>query len=673
MNITNHRFYNKPGAGASIRQPSSILDQNYRLVFVYPMIISSNLTKYELLIRNFHSASMLKEIFISNSLNLVSMTSKIQGPFNQTSNIGELVGNVFLNNMSNTERLPVGVDAGLKYELEQKLHQKTERIKKYLSNDIVLKTFNPHIDFITLENLVDVPVIVGTKSLSVDVFTLLLLLVASIGLNRPLNTFQNLTMVINAIKSNSPKQLMQLLNNLSVNNKRTFIQTFLDNHPRIRYNFKNIIQKLDNYKKSNNEKQQYLPQLSLPNNEIFNILKFNNSELDQAYVFFKFMLDPKLFSRQFGITTHESYVKGVIDTFSNDLKQIGDSLFYQFVSLISTTSIPILRSIHLLLNPVPTPSNFSFTRVKDDFIDSRMNNAIMNIISDKILHPIMLSLNSNQLSDSNERIKRVKNVCQDIAKTENLLDSQFKKLIGQYNTASIDSYQYNDTDVLKFLSELEKVSNVCNSFNRNFQKTFSILVDNATNIFESCNEIIYNIIDSFISKYENEYNAGVSPQVVSTGIITHLQIKRTLIPQLKDAIFNIFSFFLYYRLQISLCQLVDVIELKIETAATDVLEWPNYTLILPIEIVQFLHTAILAKNWSNLVQNEQFSSNQNPAVSETYIKNIVKFIVKRLQIPNIVIIDEKKQHVYYKFMHNSNIIKTNISTIETFVNQNKIN
>jgi hypothetical protein len=143
------------------------------------------------------------------------------------------------------------------------------------------------------------------------------------------------------------------------------------------------------------------------------------------------------------------------------------------------------------------------------------------------------------------------------------------------------------------------------------------------------------------------------------------------------------------QLQASLCKFILVADIDIETATNEVTSWPNYTLTLPVEIVLALHAAIMGASWKHMLSGgqigkeidkeknkpltrEQVGKGSMFNVNENYIKGIVKFVCQRLDVPNLIVVDSKKGDIYYKLMNQTDINKTKISTIETFI-QSKLN
>jgi len=126
-----------------------------------------------------------------------------------------------------------------------------------------------------------------------------------------------------------------------------------------------------------------------------------------------------------------------------------------------------------------------------------------------------------------------------------------------------------------------------------------------------------------------------------------------------------------------------VADVDLETVSTEVTAWPNYTLVLPVEIVTALHAAIMGKSWKHMLSGgqigqdldktakpmtkEQVSTSGISDVNDTYVKSVVKFVSNRLQVPNLIVVDSKRNEIYYKLMNQTDVNKTKLQTITTFV------
>ncbi len=80
-----------------------------------------------------------------------------------------------------------------------------------------------------------------------------------------------------------------------------------------------------------------------------------------------------------------------------------------------------------------------------------------------------------------------------------------------------------------------------------------------------------------------------------------------------------------------------------------------------------LAAAFKAKNWRMLVNQEIGGRPFTNAMNDNYIMGAVKFIVQKLNVPNMMVIDEKKQIIYYHLMHQSSMRKAKLNTLDNFI------
>lgn len=662
-------------AASGLRRPSTILDQQHKLVFTYPMLFTNSMRAHETTVRDFFSLNMLKEIFVSNTLHLVSMSSQIQAPSDDDLvDAGQLVGNAILS-MRDSRPLPQpsAPDYGTKAELQQKIDQRADRIRRYIDQDLQMRPLNPHMDFITLENLIDVPVIVGTKPFSVDDFSMLLVLVTAVALNRPLDKMSNVDYVIRVLQSSREEDITIFLNNLVQDqNDKTLLDKQIARNSRLRrilgYDSPETIARRAPRRRGIPPAEQYAP------DEAMQILRFQKDNLEQVRTFFRFMLEPRAFESQTGISPFQGQMRGVIKTIDPNIQRIAQSMMNEFLSLIGTALTPVLRSVSNIIFPSPSPPDFDFLRTKEQYIDVYLAETIQDVVYDDMIHNLKAAIEAEQAQNVDKKIKAVRSICNDLHKMENVLTNEFSRLtnVSNFRYVGLDRTDYNESDLEKFIFELDRLSSTVNSHIRSFQSGYDKIVPQSHLVFQRAADQINNSIDRFFNQYTQQYRADqVRPYVSELGYIEETAVMRRLIPRLKDALFSLIFFFLIYRLQAAMCQLVDVLEVEVKTASKGVVEWPNYTIVLPIEYIHFLHTVMIAKTWKQLVGNQEFSPSRTPAINDQYVKGIVRYVAQRLQIPNFMFIDQRKNEVYYKFMNMSQPIKARLQAIQTFISQNK--
>ena len=128
-----------------------------------------------------------------------------------------------------------------------------------------------------------------------------------------------------------------------------------------------------------------------------------------------------------------------------------------------------------------------------------------------------------------------------------------------------------------------------------------------------------------------------------------------------------------------ICSYINEIDIDIKIQKKDVLDFPNYTLILPINIFRFLYVFYTSNRLKTLMESNSPSTNKELAdalfqTTNTFIPNasilkMIEIMNDRLKIPNIVVVDEIGDTVYYQFMYMQKPAKTKLSNLESYINQ----
>ena len=122
-------------------------------------------------------------------------------------------------------------------------------------------------------------------------------------------------------------------------------------------------------------------------------------------------------------------------------------------------------------------------------------------------------------------------------------------------------------------------------------------------------------------------------------------------------------FLLVFR--VNLCEYVQVADIEFSAAKADVIDLPNYCLVLPLEIVQALMVLYTKRNLTQAVLTS--GAGFNP-LNASYIKGLVKTFRIQLGIPNLMVLDRKKNELYYSFRYLGNTAeKLKMQAVESFV------
>ena len=376
MNLTGAQLYSRASTG--LRRPGSkLLDNQFNLSFIYPILIDSKLQgKYGNTIRSFIAVSMLKEIFVSNALNIVTLASKdhplideqgkqidmaamVQNSVSSYAGISGDTEEINISSRNNREIDP--------YVLQNKINEKTATIKKYLSTEPRLKKLNSYVEIITLDNMIDVPVIVGTKDYQINTLTLAFVLAVSIAFKKPLDTLTNVNYIFNVIQNMKQDDAWSLFNNMTEKTQSKmserivnyindtlppsiasklqkyigYITTPMERFSSAKKSASKFIggtigpyipsrgkrgelhdpEKLRHsqeiefdarkgvYRDTKDPSKEYDPRSFGSSASKFDILSVVQDDLSQAHLFFKFMLDDELLRSQFGLRKSPGQMK----------------------------------------------------------------------------------------------------------------------------------------------------------------------------------------------------------------------------------------------------------------------------------------------------------------------------------------------------------------------------
>lgn len=672
MNIHGSPQYSKEILSA--RQPGRMGPSAKSMILVYPILFSHK-TPQDLLLkcRKFYSTSVLKEIFSNNYLNIVNLSSKIRPILDKQGNkvdtasvISKAIGNYRSNYDYNYDYSGMYSQA-----VQQKINEKTFKIKQVLNSDPTTKKLLPHIEWITLQNLIDVPVIVGTAPLPIDTSILMYVLIAAISLRKRLNSLSDIDYIFKTLKSIDEKSWINLLSSLNITDQEFFKK---EQEQDKRQLFKRqrptglTLQKIENYLTKYGE----IVSRAISQKNEFMVLDYVKDKLSETHLFFKFVLDPKFLEKRYGIRTYsgQSIMASSLNT-SGSLSQVLDDIYNNFIKLFSATADSTLHSLSNILYPIDGKIDYLEAKRKCIESSSGLFGKLEDSI-DKSLHDVIRNaLSEYSVDDLNEVTKKIKNLCNGLDNTNEL----FARFVNRLSDVSLESYNFGLDEYKRFIKTLESVVSKCQILNKEFLKTFRSLVrDNSfytgvnmirSIIIDSLNDFIYEYIKQY-SDTDRVYPAFYHLLRSNGANITLTDIKTNIAPQFATYIAEYIIFMFMYSLQLGICSFIDVLDVKVETVKNDVTEWPNYILVLPVEIMTALYSAMMSRGWKNLVSSPNPASNVI-LPSENYIKGIIKNLNMKFKVPNLIVYDSSKNEVYYQFMYMSDVQKIKNTTIDTFI------
>jgi len=737
MNLTGAQLYSRATRNLRRRKPfeqggkamsAEDIDQQFKLSFIYPMLFDKRLQKYESTMRNFLAVSMLKEIFVSNALNIVATASKsfsltdengdsteVQNRIAQSA-LGQGGGGYYTQETTREYPAP-RID---EYKLQEKIREKTAIIKKYLATEPRVKKLNPFVELITLDNLIDVPVIVGTKSYSVDSLTLAYVLTAAIALKKPIGGPQgwtNIQYIFNVIKRLDEKEAWSLLSNMVDKDKKTvrdrLVNWLAPDHPK-------ISQALEAFNRSVEEKfekvigrptravsqwgkQWVKPRIPskiplsrqdqidaetfykhgkegdptvLPTNmpqdtfnaaKEFRILDVVQDNLKETELFFKFMLNDNLLRSQFGLTKNPGQMEATIKELSPKAEELNDLVLHNFLAYLGYNINVYMKSFLNLI--YPHESIIDYQKLKEDIFDKLMMKHIAEL-TEEIFSAVQNTFRGEGVDETRARL--MKKIC---SKTLGETIQKVERRTADLQYAGIGGHLFSGEQFGRFVDASTKVGEEFDSLHQSLSYQLSKVIDEPRPIFKKVEQLIDGAVDTIISRYDDQYrqdNNGVPSNIaiVRQGVLSHDDPKKLIkaieefVNQTKGYIKSFIRTLYYVSVMGSVCQYVDYIDIEVETVANDALDLPNYTLVIPVETIVMLHAAVVSKSWRHLLSK---GVEEGLNVTDNYVKGIVKFINKRLDVPNLIVIDSKRGQVYYKLQYMTQINKSNLRTFETYV------
>lgn len=648
---------------------SSIKNRRSNLIFVYPLLFDKTLiAKWEGLIRDFQTAQFISQIKISNVLNITQ--SAVQG-YGQSAgsnyiNPAEILNNALSNSNSDTYSNALQQQLN-KVQSEQfskmqrssytpssteylyKINEYRSFIKQQIQTDPLYSNLRPAFSIITVENnLIDVPLIIGTKTLKIDTGALYWILFVALSNNE--TGLSNISKTLDTIDKIPKGKYLELLYGA------------------------NIIRGVP-------------PKDETAIDKMYNTLRReSNAALSKAIRDFNTVTGSlSNFEKEIGFGTSiddssASYTKVMADNIAQtaDMKTKVATLINQ--SIISTV-FPAIQTINnLVVNPA----------MEVDY-NSRYGK-LLSIISGEIgtQATTIVDLFSSKLSNSQSQSDYI-----DVIKSNcNALHSMNSfKLLDDLNRSRLKFSQIrtdansSNLKVIDFAEELNTVASALHTQAYSLRSMIHNITDGAISTaanmdIHSVNDNLITTLESHIRNYFYDSNA-TDTNIVDLGDNPAASISRLFSSLFKNASINdlrkfmdnsirslarIVNFLFLYSTVSYFCEMINIVSTKIEIAKKDVVKFPNYTLVIPIEYVTTLYYALAARNTVEAIRNMEGERKfTNFRITETEIMRIIDAIIDRLNVSNIVIIDSNKKEIYYRWSYLKRTIKLNESTLNSYI------
>lgn len=734
MNITGQGQYSKQTSGlrnpGDFKDSKNFLNTQHKLIFIYPVLYSDKIKvpssqSFEATLRDFLSVTFLSDIFVQNTFNMIGMANQIRPlwdenrqPIDPTSAMARGGNYQGVYTTGTNPQYPIGPEHTR--DIQQKINQKTAVIQHLIKTDPKFSKLRPFIEIITMGNMIEVPVIVGTANYPVDTLTMMYVLIAAIGMNRKLTNETDLAAIFRELETLDEKKYWRLLNNLVKNPKEKIVLSdwfrgrAITGLHKISGWTRNVAPPISGFARNRADglRQEQSPELN-EQRQIFAPLLLNKTNLDQTKLYFKFVLNSALTNSQFGIdtATEKSRVAAASAKFTEDTNMIKDVTLANFSTLIAELGTALLFSTG---NLVMTHNyTVSIVDLKSEIIDDAMMKAIRPILN-SVLSGINASIRENTSDESRNKIKILKDLCKIDAFTG--LDKAIE-LMPRYQVTGSDFTLETYRIFLQFFEDFVSTAETITGKLENeieylaSAKTRSDITTELSNLKQIISVHVKEFFKPFKKDLDDNNDTGLVNIADKASMLAKwtgqnsMSIKTQTIPNFENGLTKIFYYMLLTQLQRSLCKFIVTADVDLETITNEVTAWPNYTLVLPVEIVLALHAATMGTSWEHILgggrqgtaivtkdsvtkddltgtiitQNKSKQLDKQTVsersiidVGDNYVKGIVKFISNRLGVPNLIVVDSKKGDMYYKLMNQTTVNKTKITTIDTFI-QSKLN
>ena len=692
MNISGAPMYSKEVD--AMRNPMAHSDINNKLVFLYPMgiektiattphtsIVKGEANTLEKLLRSFFSISVLKEIFASNALNLIKTASTYQPNINQEPVSKQLIGSMLRGDVSSRYDGTVYNSTQTTYNpidsatLQNKVNTKIKDIKNLIKSNQRLRKLNPFMEVITLQNMMDVPVIVGTWPYQMDMTALFTLLSAAIVARKRLDKWENVKYLLNSIRrspDDSIYKMLQVVINVEKNNSvpgSVLNTSLIGGEPDDFTKLKQQIFNAEDEKTKNNLINRY-DELTSDYAKTY-IYNLKQDKLKELEISFMYLLDPDRLAARNGLSREVGQASQAVKRLSPQTELLFNRTRQQITDFLSGAD-SLFSSIYMLFSPVApingvwTENSMNYLSMRNRFIDSVSSNFDVFFSTLKSNFETLLS---DSVDSASASIKKIKQSC-DVAKEE------FISSINLFHKTMNDNKippSFNINMVQNFAVGVDKLSGKYRTIHKNVLYSLrQFFGDDVINIVESSfKELIDNAIDSYFQPFGLTSTPDTNLQAriyalnsENPGLVTE-RIHRQLLLQLTLATKLIMETIFLSIFKINLCDFVEVADVEFEVTKADVLDPINYCLVIPLELAQALFIIYTKRNWKNAVISS--GAGFNPLNSGNS-KQVVKLLAQQLGIPNLIVMDNKKGEVLFSFKYlQNNVEKLKLTAVDTFV------
>lgn len=701
MNIFGTNLYSKAIQG--LRQQKIINNQQTQLIYIYPIFVDEKLAKIYQDISSFLSVNMLKEIFVQNSLNLINVAASVHTMEDELNSNQPTYG-LFGGGGGGGQKMGspvVSKNDNFRNETQRRINEKTAELINILKSDPVFQKYNPYLKMITMENYVDVPVIIGTKQMNLNNSLLFLFLLIALVRKIPLTTFSNVKSIFSIMKSLTPHEFYNLMHNLenqsdeaSFSFKKLFGDLILFIPRKIITTDKKYFPNRAIYQRTNRLNQLAQSFISSKNNEDSLLKRQRGMDIDrnstykllelikQNMVIFESgwnkCFDADRRSSELGVPANTNSGTKITSLVSNDLQKIIEKLFLNLTNDFNRVLKPEIISIACFFysslmavrrDPYTDVTKYISTDLLpklDTHVFDDLHLLFKNIIDEKKINELQSTIDS-------------------LVSKANLINSDFSTALVN-NPVVITSEIFDGPMFISARDRIRQLDALIKSLNDQYSRLFNAFFGN--DVFNKVILNFTNVINSSISQHIIPSPAEYGPKFQhfsllekhrpGTGIsdnnpqVTIEEQFNALVVMCQNYLNSFIKCIFFHNLHKAIKEYITIIEVNLDLAKTEVTDDVNFSMILSEDMILMLCHTIFAYSWKSLVDNSQPNTDVSFArfVTQKNIKKLVEYLCTTLQIPNLFVLASNQENITYKLMHRTDILTTNLSTMKTFISMN---
>jgi len=642
-------------------------DADRRLVFIYPIVIDNSLREHATLLRDFISVSFISAIKMENYIKISAEATTIQRPeaLTPAQQLNQYLSGVAGQTDQRSQQNQPTQTHNIDYQAQ--INKYYNFIKNQIEHDPRYSDLRPMFSSIDMtksksdnQYFLEMPLIVGTRSYTVPAISVYWLLLVSFLKNIPLDRSGNITRISN------------MVSNLTPDNYRSFllINDGVTNIASGAYGRANI---------SRLEQIAALPPTAKSSRHTQVMSAVSRQINDQSVVAARTLnrvVDPALWDRETGgvINTPQTMMNNIMTSTAMQRSTGYQEAVSVFDSNLANFILPSVYSYYTILESTPGLGIRRLVEWYTDEIQRVINDSefSVGVVGESFAN--YSNLIQSEGSDIAETADRIESIVKRLSSLN--VQSLYRDAWGRSLVSPVGA-AFTRADVVNFLKQDENLTAQIVGFIKNLEDGLHSINSRATMMLRSrlraefrslTHRLVFGPTPSGLGQLYYEYPQNQHSRL--TSLYNTQNINDVLAEISHNAVDSIASqlyfFYLYSLINMLSSYIVDV-KIKIKATEKDLMDFPNYTLVVPLDYLQGLWYARASTSFgSSINTNDNKSFSFNTAVQNN-VNVLINNVVETLGVPNIIVIDSKTNTVYYRFINQKFPSKITMSALKSYV------